>query len=326
LLLFVVICYNGCNKKKQEGVAMRLSQLNGLVLIRQYGSISKAAQESFQSQSALSVAIKELEEELGNTILLRTKKGVTFTPYGLQVLEHVDRIFAEIEMIRELEGSVSSVHGNIVLGTSSYFTNIIATDLWMELKERYPGINLKIHQDKNVNTISNVLLGNLDIGLLQVGAIDDTRYYSQELLKSKLVFHPLFKRPMVFAVSENHPLRGRQVLHLTDLFPYCYVTNKNLAEDIAYQSLKAQGYQNDVIQVNDTITRPLLVNTNGINVVMDIGLEAGNQHYQNKLYPLNVIDFTATYTVGWIHKSHSLSEAEERMLEILNMQIRQFKE
>lgn len=44
---------------------MRLSQLNGLILIHKYGSISKAAQEAFLSQSALSVAIKELEEELG---------------------------------------------------------------------------------------------------------------------------------------------------------------------------------------------------------------------------------------------------------------------
>ena len=45
---------------------MRLSQLNGLLLIQKYGSISKAAQESFLSQSALSVSIKELEEELGH--------------------------------------------------------------------------------------------------------------------------------------------------------------------------------------------------------------------------------------------------------------------
>ena len=60
---------------------MRLSQLKGLILIHKYGSISKAAQESFQSQSALSVAIKELEEELGNTILIRSKKGVSFNEH-----------------------------------------------------------------------------------------------------------------------------------------------------------------------------------------------------------------------------------------------------
>lgn len=62
---------------------MRLSQLNGLHLIKN-GSISKAAQESFMSQSAVFVSIKELEEELGQVILIRTKKGVAFSNYGLQ--------------------------------------------------------------------------------------------------------------------------------------------------------------------------------------------------------------------------------------------------
>ena len=62
---------------------MRLSQLNGLHLIKN-GSISKAAQESLMSQSAVFVSIKELEEELGQVILIRTKKGGAFINYGLQ--------------------------------------------------------------------------------------------------------------------------------------------------------------------------------------------------------------------------------------------------
>ena len=50
---------------------------------------------------ALSVSIKELEEELGQVILIRTKKGVAFTNYGLQLLEHTQRIFEEVELIRK---------------------------------------------------------------------------------------------------------------------------------------------------------------------------------------------------------------------------------
>ena len=99
---------------------MRLSQLSGLLLIKKYGSISKAAQESFMSQSALSVSIKELEEELGQVILIRTKKGVAFTNYGIQLLEHIQRIFEEVEFIRKMEVEQSEVHGNVVLGISSY--------------------------------------------------------------------------------------------------------------------------------------------------------------------------------------------------------------
>ena len=156
---------------------MRLSQLSGLLLIKKYGSISKAAQESFMSQSALSVSIKELEEELGQVILIRTKKGVAFTNYGIQLLEHIQRIFEEVEFIRKMEVEQSEVHGNVVLGISSYYCNVLAANLFLELKKRFPGINLQISQDKNVNIISDVLLGNLDLGLLQIGVLDGKFYY-----------------------------------------------------------------------------------------------------------------------------------------------------
>ncbi len=305
---------------------MRLSQLNGLLLIQKYGSISKAAQESFLSQSALSVSIKELEEELGHVILIRTKKGVAFTNYGLQVLEHAKRIFEEAELIRKLEEEQSEVHGNVVLGTSSYYCNILATELFLELKKRFPGINLQIYQDKNVNVISNILLGDLDLGLLQIGVLDGRFYYPQEFLKSKLEFHQLFMRPMKIAVGEKHPLRDKQGLCMTDLAPYRYVTNKNLDEDLVYQKLKENGYANEVIQVNDVITRPVVTSMNAMNVVMDLGLQAGNQQYQKQLYPLDLQDFHGAYAVGWIHKSHPLSPAEQEILELLKEQTACYQE
>lgn len=305
---------------------MRLSQLNGLLLIQKYGSISKAAQESFLSQSALSVSIKELEEELGNTILIRTKRGVAFTNYGLQVLEHASRIFEEVDQIQRLEAEQSEVHGNVVLGTSSYYCNILATELLLELKRQFPGINLQIHQDKNVNVIRDVLLGDLDVGLLQVGVLDGQFYYPKEFLKSKLEFHQLFMRPMKIAVGENHPLRDQKGLRMADLAAYRYVTNKNLDEDLVYQKLKENGYANEVIQVNDVITRSVVTSMHAMNVVMDLGLEAGNRQYQNQLYPLDVQDFYGAYTVGWIHKSHPLSPAEQKMLELLNEQTACYRE
>ncbi len=304
---------------------MRLSQLSGLLLIKKYGSISKAAQESFMSQSALSVSIKELEEELGQVILIRTKKGVAFTNYGLQLLEHIQRIFEEVEFIRKMEVEQSEVHGNVVLGISSYYCNVLAANLFLELKKRFPGINLQISQDKNVNIISDVLLGNLDLGLLQIGVLDGKFYYPQEFLKSKLEFHQLFMRPMKIAVGEKHPLRERKELCMADLAPYRYVTNKKLDEDLVYQKLKENGYANEVIQVNDVITRSVVTSMNAMNVVMDLGLQAGNQQYQEQLYPLDIQDFHGAYAVGWIHKSHPLSPAEQEILELLKEQTECYK-
>lgn len=82
---------------------------------------------------------------------------------------------------------------------------------------------------------------------------------------------------------------------MADLAPYRYVTNKNLDEDLVYQKLKEIGYANEVIQVNDVITRSVVVSMNAMNVVMDLGLQAGNQQYQEQLYPLDIQDFHGAY-------------------------------
>ncbi|MDO4280456.1 MAG: LysR family transcriptional regulator [Peptococcaceae bacterium] len=299
---------------------MRLSQLRGLILIHKYGSISKAAQESFQSQSALSVAIKELEEELGYTILIRTKKGVEFTPYGLQVLEHVNNIFSEIALIRELNSNLDGLNGNVSLGTGSFISNILASDLWLILKEQYPGIHLTIHQDNNINIISSVLLGKLDLGLLQIGEMEDTPFFPEALMKSKLAFHPLIHLPMRFAVGCQSPLLTKSIVQISDLFPYTYFTNKDLEEDVAYQYLKKHGYRNEAVQVNSSVQRELVNKVNGFQVGADIGLDFGNARFTDQLYPLDVQDFSASYIIGWIHKGSTLSQAEQKVLQMLKDQ------
>lgn len=296
---------------------MRLSQLNGLVLIHKYGSISKAAQETYTSQSALSVSIKELEEELDNTILIRTKKGVSFTDYGLQVLEYATRILDDVQAIKRLEGNKNVICGNIALGTTSYFSNVFAIKILLNIKEHFPGINLKLHQNKNANVISDVLLGKLDLGLLQVGMADDKFYTPQELIKSKLEFHHLFERSMKLAVSEKHPLCHKKI-QIKDLFSYPYITSKNLEEDFVYQKLKTLGYTNDVIQMNETGMRSLIYETNGFHAVVDLGLKLGNQQYKDKLVALDVQDFSAKYIIGWISKPHPFSIVEEKVIQVLN--------
>ena len=67
---------------------MTFQQLSYLVEISKCGSINKAAQKLFLSQSGISIAIRELEEELGITLFLRTNRGVTFTPEGREFLSH----------------------------------------------------------------------------------------------------------------------------------------------------------------------------------------------------------------------------------------------
>ena len=61
---------------------MTLSQLEYIMEIYHYGSMNKASQHLFVSQSAISTAIRELEEEMGITIFSRSNRGITLTEEG----------------------------------------------------------------------------------------------------------------------------------------------------------------------------------------------------------------------------------------------------
>ena len=59
---------------------MTLNQIKYMVKVAEYGSINKVASMSFVSQSVISTAIKNLEQELGRSLFIRTAKGVVLPP------------------------------------------------------------------------------------------------------------------------------------------------------------------------------------------------------------------------------------------------------
>ena len=70
---------------------MTLNQIKYMVKVAEYGSINKVASMSFVSQSVISTAIKNLEQELGRSLFIRTAKGVVLTlRQNVSCLYHTD--------------------------------------------------------------------------------------------------------------------------------------------------------------------------------------------------------------------------------------------
>ena len=79
---------------------MQISQLKQFISIAANGSMSKAAQELNISQPALTVSIRQLEEELGTPLFIRSSKGVSLTNYGRSIYQSVIRIMDELDAIK----------------------------------------------------------------------------------------------------------------------------------------------------------------------------------------------------------------------------------
>ena len=93
----IVFCLWYNEKKKRKVSGMRFEQLNCLVEIAETGSITAAAQKLFISQQAVSTSVKQLEQELGQTLFVRNKSGISFTAKGEETVNFARKILADKE-------------------------------------------------------------------------------------------------------------------------------------------------------------------------------------------------------------------------------------
>ena len=64
-------------------------------------NITHAADELYITQSSVSKRIRQMERELGTTLMLRSRQGIQFTPSGEIVLAHIQHILHELDQIRQ---------------------------------------------------------------------------------------------------------------------------------------------------------------------------------------------------------------------------------
>ena len=84
---------------------MELREIQTFIQAAQLKSFSKAAQALGYSQAAVTIQIKNLEEELGYDIFIRSKNGTSLTYNGIQLLHHARSIQIQLDEIKKLDKS-----------------------------------------------------------------------------------------------------------------------------------------------------------------------------------------------------------------------------
>lgn len=139
------------------------------------GSLTKASEELFISQPAVSQAIKQLETGLGGKLFVRTPKGVELSDKGgKQIFPLVEKA---ISLLKEAEDKFSEIKD-----TASGVVTICASDtvsthfLLPYLKtyhEKYPNVNLVFKNCTSSETLDNIKNGKCDLGFVNL-PIEDT--------------------------------------------------------------------------------------------------------------------------------------------------------
>lgn len=126
---------------------MEIRQLRHFIAAAEAGNMRKAGESIHISQPALSMSIRNLEEDLGVTLLNKNRQGVQLTYAGEQFLKSAHSLLRQIDDIHAtLKGTGDSPTGNVKLGIPYGPNNALAALLYQQMLEKYPGINLRIEE------------------------------------------------------------------------------------------------------------------------------------------------------------------------------------
>ena len=182
---------------------MELRTLRYFLAAAQEENITKAAEILHLTQPTLSRQILDLERELGVTLMLRGKNGLTLTDEGIFFRQRAQEI---VELADRLEKNFAQrqnhISGMVVIGASEVAGSQTLAKLIKEFSERYPAVQFTLYNETVDNIKNRLEKGLVDIGLL-LEPIDVTRYDYVRLARQDT---------WGLLVREDHPLAEQESL------------------------------------------------------------------------------------------------------------------
>lgn len=201
---------------------MTLQQLKYVIEVSRSRSISKAAKHLFISQPSLSNALKELENEIGIIIFMRTNKGIILTPEGSEFLGYARQVVEQAELLENRYSNKQSLQQHFSVSTQHY---AFAVSAFVRLLKEYnrDEYEFTLKETKTYEIIEDVKNLRSEIGILYVNEFNKNVIH-KFLKEGNLVFHELFEaKPHVF-ISSRNPLAKQGFVTLEDLMPYPYLS------------------------------------------------------------------------------------------------------
>lgn len=188
---------------------MTLRQIRHFIAVAETGSISAAAQTAFISQSTLTLAIQQLEQEIGVNLFNRHAKGMTLTHQGHQFLRQAHLILATVDDAkRSLQQSTDQVAGQLIIGVTSLVAGYYLADLLTRFQRAYPNVEIRVMEDERPYIEHLLVSGEIDVGVLILSNLED-----RHALQTEVLTHS----PHRLWLPAQHPLLEHDSINLADV-------------------------------------------------------------------------------------------------------------
>jgi DNA-binding transcriptional LysR family regulator len=187
---------------------MELRQLEYLVAVAEEANFTRAAERVHISQSGVSAQIRQLEADLGATLIDRSGRHATLTTAGSAALAHARAALLSVDAMRQSVDEINGlVRGRLTVGMVTACTVAPLFDVLATFHDAHPGIEITLIEDSSDRLVERTRSG--DVHLALIGAADAPPPEFESL--------PLVSERLVAAVPFDHALATRRRISLVDI-------------------------------------------------------------------------------------------------------------
>ncbi len=178
-----------------------LNQLRIFLAVARYEHVTRASEEVNLSQSAVSMALRDLEEALNGPLFERVGRNLKLNDRGRLLQQEASKLMHHADdIVSSLRSNQSELHGELKVGASSTIGNYLLPEIIGRFTGKYPAVNINL-DIRNTEQIENRLLDySLDLGFIEGVAhhfdIDAERWLNDQLV--------VIAAPNYFKKNKNH--------------------------------------------------------------------------------------------------------------------------
>ncbi len=289
-------------------------QVRYFIATAEAGKLSLAAANLNVSQSAITAAIKALEAEMESKLFDRHSNGVSLTYEGHQFLQHAENIVAAVaEATRGPRRSGRNVAGSIRVGVTYTVAGYFLPPILARFSRIFPDITVHLHEIPREEIERSLVDGNLDIAVMLVSNLQDTkRIDSETLIRSRRRLW----------LSADHRLVARDAVSLADIAdePYVMLTVDE-ANHTALRYWEPTPYRPRIIFETSSVeaVRSMVATGMGVTILSDMVSRPWSLEGQ-RIEARSMVDEVPTMDVGlaW-PKTDTLSPATQTFYEYLSL-------
>ncbi|MEI9963829.1 MAG: LysR family transcriptional regulator [Caulobacteraceae bacterium] len=217
---------------------MEFRTLRAFVEVVRRGGFTPAAKATFSTQSTVSKAVRQLEDELGAPLLDRLGHRSTPTAVGEVVYRRAVRILAERDdLIAELDELRGLKRGVLRLGLPPVGSSTLFAPLFAAYRSRYPGVEVRLVEHGSERLEEILLAGDIDLAA------------SLLPMSEEFEFQEVRTEPLVVVVSSRHPLAAREATDLLGVrdMPFILYEAGFGLNRVILQACRRRGFEPSVV-------------------------------------------------------------------------------